>query len=196
MVLRGKRHHNVYKASVTILPTNSLTCLSMQDDDPPLGHKRLGHASLSLLNKLVGKDLVIGLPSIKYQDDKVCDACAMGNQVKSSFKSKQFGSTSKPPDLLHIDLCGPMRVVSRGGKQYVLVIVDDYSLFMWTLFLSSKEEAFEIFHIFLKKVEKKVGHQLISIRSDHGTEFENSKFTEFCDKQGVDHNFSAPRTPQ
>jgi len=78
--------------------------------------------------------------------------------------------------MLHVDLCGPMRIRSRGGKRYVLVIVDDYSRFTWTLFLASKDETFEKFLAFLKKTEKRVGHPLVCLRSDH--------------------NFSAPRTPQ
>jgi len=78
VVLRGNQHKNVYKACVLSLPRNYLTCLSVLDDDAMLWHKRLGHASLSLLNKLVSKDLVVGLPSIKFNDDKVCNACARG----------------------------------------------------------------------------------------------------------------------
>ena len=74
---------------------------------------------VSLLYKLVSKDLVVGLPSIKYNDGKVCDACAKGKQVKNSFKSKRCVSTTRPLELLHIDLCGPMRIMSRGGKRYV-----------------------------------------------------------------------------
>jgi len=98
--------------------------------------------------------------------------------------------------LLHIDLCGPMRIISRGGKRYVCVIVDDYSRFTWTLFLGSKDETFEKFITFLKKVEKRVGHSLVCLRSDHGTEFENSRFIDYCTEHGVGHNFSAPRIPQ
>ena len=74
----GKRHNNVYKVCVLSLLQNYLTCLNALDDDVMLWHKRLGHTSLSLLNKLVSKDLVVGLPSIKYNDDKVYDACARG----------------------------------------------------------------------------------------------------------------------
>jgi len=80
-VLRGKRHKNVYNMCISSLPQNTLTCLSSENDDVTLWHKRLGHASLSLLNKSVSKDLVIGLPTIKYNDEKVCDACAKGKQV-------------------------------------------------------------------------------------------------------------------
>jgi len=143
-----------------------LTCSSALNDDVMLWHKRLGHASLSLLNKLVSKDLIVGLPSIKYNDGKVCDAYAKGKQVRNSFKLKNCVSTTRPLEMLHMDLCGPMRVTSRGGKRYVLVIVDDYSRFTWTLFLASKDETFEKFLIFLKRAEKRVEHSLICLRSD------------------------------
>ena len=78
-----------------------------------LWHKRLGHASLSLLNKLVSKDLVVGLPTIKYNDGNVCDSCAKGKQVQNSFKSKKRVSTTRPLEMLHINLCGPMRIIRR-----------------------------------------------------------------------------------
>ena len=71
---------------ISSLPQNNLTCLSALNDDVLLWHKRLGHASLSLLNKLVSKDLVVGLPSVKFNHDKVCDACFRGKQVRKSFK--------------------------------------------------------------------------------------------------------------
>ena len=129
IVLRGKRRKNVYKVCNSSLPQNKLTCLSTLNDDVMLWHKRLGRASLSLLNKLVSNDLLVGLPTIKYNDSKVCDACAKRKQVKNSFKSKRCVSTTRALELLHIDLCGPMRIMSRGGKRYVCVIVDDYSRF-------------------------------------------------------------------
>jgi len=80
-VLRGKRHKNVYKVCISSFPQNNLTCLSALNDNILLWHKRLGHASFSLLNKLVSNDLVVGLPTIKYNDGKVCDACAKGKQL-------------------------------------------------------------------------------------------------------------------
>ena len=159
-------------------------------------HKRLGHASFSLLNKLISKDLVVRLPSIKYNDDRVCDACAREKQVRASFKSKNYVSTSQPLELLHVDLFGPLRITSRGGKRYVFVIVDDYSRFTWTLFLTSKDESFEKFLVLLKKVEKRVGHSLVSLRSDHGKEFENPSCIKYYNEHGVDHNFSAHGTPK
>jgi len=85
IVLRGNRHKNVYKVCISSFPQNNLTCLRTLNDDAMLWHRRLGHASLSLLNKLVSKDLVVGLPTIKYNDKRVCDAYAKGKQVKKFF---------------------------------------------------------------------------------------------------------------
>lgn len=73
-----------------------------------------------------------------------------------------------------------MRVQIRSGKKYVLVIVDDYSRFTWVIFLTSKNETFDEFVAFSKHVQKTSGFSIIHLRSDHGTEFENSKFDEFC----------------
>jgi len=94
VVLSRKQHKNVYKVHILSLFQNNLTCLSALNDDFMLWHKRVGHGSLSLLNKLVYKDLIVRLPSIKFNDDKVCDACARGKQVRTSFKLKNSVSTS------------------------------------------------------------------------------------------------------
>jgi len=61
--------------------------------------------------------------------------------------------------------------------------------------LASKDETFEKFVAFIKKVEKRVGHSLVCLRSYHGTKFENSRFIDFCNEHGVEHNFLALRTP-
>ena len=59
--VEGEATQNVYKVGISSLPQNNLTCLSALTDDVMLWHKRLGHVSLSLLNKPVSKDLVVWL---------------------------------------------------------------------------------------------------------------------------------------
>ncbi|XP_070003456.1 uncharacterized protein [Nicotiana sylvestris] len=192
----GQRYKNIYVADFKSLQSGDLSCLKAVDDDAELWHRRLGHASFSLLNKLIQKDLVHGLPMSQLKTQKVCDACARGKHVKSSFKSKRDVSTSKPLELLNMYLCGPMRVQNRGGKRYIFVIVDDYSRFTRTLFLRKKDEMAEVFVAFVKKILVKMESRVVCIRSDHGTEFDNVKFDDFCNENGISHNFSAPRTPQ
>ncbi|GJV07137.1 retrovirus-related pol polyprotein from transposon TNT 1-94 [Tanacetum coccineum] len=100
-------------------------------------------------------------------------------------------------EMLHMDLFDPSAVRSYGGNLYTLVIVNDYSRHTWTRFLKNKTEAFEQFEIFSKKIQNQLGCSIVSIRTDHGREFDNEvKFGEFCKANGITHNFSAPRTPQ
>ncbi|GJR84035.1 retrovirus-related pol polyprotein from transposon TNT 1-94 [Tanacetum coccineum] len=96
-----------------------------------------------------------------------------------------------------MDLFGPSVVRSYGGNRYTLVTVEDYSRYTWTRFLKDKIEAFDQFEILSRKIQNQLGCSIVSIRTDHGREFDNEvQFGEFCNANGITHNFSAPRTPQ
>jgi hypothetical protein len=95
-----------------------------------------------------------------------------------------------------MDLFGPNRVASLGGKIYAFVIVDDFSRFTWVLFLTHKNEAHIAFAKFCKKVQYEIGCTITNIRSDRGREFDNHDIEKYCNDHGFTHNFSAPRTPQ
>jgi len=107
------------------------------------------------LNKLISKYLVIGLPKLKFEKDHICEAGQKGKKTKHSFKLKNVVSTSKPFELLHMDLFGPSRTMSLGGNYYAFVIVDDFSRFTWTLFLESKSDAFFAFKNLAKRLQNK-----------------------------------------
>ena len=141
-------------------------------------------------------NIVEGLPKLNTQTDAVCEACAKGKQIKSSFNSKTEVSTSRPLELLHMDLFGPISTASLSGKYYGYVIVDDYSRYTWVHFLRSKNEAFQHFSKFNKAVQKEKDAEISKVYSDHGKKFENSKFKSFYEDHGITHQFSAPRTPQ
>ena len=89
---------------------------------------------MNTISTLAKKNLVDGLLTLAFEKDKFCDACQFGKQVKSTFKSKKFISTSRPLQLLHMDLFGPSRTASLDGKHYAFVIVDNFSRFTWVLF--------------------------------------------------------------
>ncbi|GLT86665.1 hypothetical protein SLE2022_047880 [Rubroshorea leprosula] len=124
------------------------------------------------------------------------DACMKGKQTRVSFKAKKCISANRPLELLHMDLFGPMRILSIGGKSCVLVVVADYSRFTWVAFPAHKKDAFDAFKSLYKKLQNEKGLLIVSIRIDHGGEFENNDFKDFCIEHGIDHNFSTPRTPQ
>nr|GFC08177.1 hypothetical protein [Tanacetum cinerariifolium] len=92
-----------------------------------LWHRRLSHLNFDYINLLSKKDIVIGLPKLKYVKDQLCSSCELSKAKRSSFKSKAVPSSKGRLNLLHMDLRGPMWVASINGKKYILVIVDDYS---------------------------------------------------------------------
>ena len=143
VLLVGKIGNNVYLLDISN-PT-SLDCLLTKHEESWLWHRRISHIHMHHLNKLIANDLVVGLPKLKFEKDHVCEACQKGKQTKHSSKLKNMVSTSKPLELLHMDLFGPSRTMSLGGNYYALVVVDDFSRFTWTMFLESKSNAFSAF---------------------------------------------------
>ena len=95
-----------------------------------------------------------------------------------------------------MDLMGPMQVESLGGKKYAFVCVDDFSRNTWISFIREKSDTFDVFRDLCLRLQKEKGCGVIKIRSDHGKEFENGRFNEFCSDKGITHEFSAPITPQ
>jgi hypothetical protein len=196
LMFKAMRLENVYILDLDDESMSGAKCLVTKSEDSWLWHRRLAHLNFDLLNKIVSKDLVVRLPKLKFTKDHLCDACQMGKQTKISFKSKSGISTSRPLELIHMDLFGPSRIKSLGGNSYGFVIVDDYSRYCWTLFLTRKGDALSAFKDFANVIQNKLSLRIATIRSDHGGEFENALFEKYCSKHGIDHNFSAPRTPQ
>ncbi|GJT20634.1 retrovirus-related pol polyprotein from transposon TNT 1-94 [Tanacetum coccineum] len=137
--------------------------------------------STCFVRDLQGNDLLTGnrgsdLYTISLQDTtsstpiclmaKASPTQACEKAKRSSFKSKTVPSSKGRLNLLHMDLCGPMRVASINGKKYILVIVDDYSRYTWTLFLRSKDETPEVLKEFLTMIQRNLQAPVISVRTD------------------------------
>lgn len=119
VILATRSCKNIYVVDFSSAEGDNLTPLRSQDESANLWHRRLGHVSTSLLNKLTARDLVHGLANIKFNESKVYDVYVKGKQTKTSFKSKKELCTSRELELIHVDLCGPVKIQSRGGKKYI-----------------------------------------------------------------------------
>src|SRR4051812_49797020 len=95
-------------------------------------------------------------------------------------------TTTRPLELLHMDLFGPQNYASLGGNKYGLVIVDDFSRYTWVFFLDDKSKVVDLFMSFAKRSQIEYDSKLKHIRSDNGTEFKNTHIEDF-----LDHIFSA-----
>ncbi|GJW34886.1 retrovirus-related pol polyprotein from transposon TNT 1-94 [Tanacetum coccineum] len=197
-LLTGNRGSDLYTISLQDTTSSTPICLMAKASPTQawLWHRRLSHLNFDYINLLSKKDIVIGLPKLKYVKDHLCSSCEVSKAKRSSFKSKTVPSSKGRLNLLHMDLCGPMRVASINGKKYILVIVDDYSRYTWTLFLRSKDETPEVLKEFLTMIQRNLQAPVISVRTDRGTEFLNKTLNAFFKEEGIEHQTSTPRTPE
>nr|GEZ18388.1 putative ribonuclease H-like domain-containing protein [Tanacetum cinerariifolium] len=167
-LLKGDRSTNLYIINLHAMASASPICLMARASSTKswLWHQRLSYLNFDSINDLARNDLVI-VPNLRQR-----------------------------LHLLHMDLCGPMRIASINGKWYVLVIVDDYSRYTWVHFLRLKDEAPEVIKTFLKRITVLLQSSIIIIRTDNSTEFKNQVLKEYFDSVGISHQMSSVRTLQ
>ncbi|GJX68804.1 retrovirus-related pol polyprotein from transposon TNT 1-94 [Tanacetum coccineum] len=196
-LLSGSQGTNLYSLSIGDMMASSPICLLSKATKTKswLWHRRLSHLNFGALNHLARNGLVRGLPRLKFEKDHLCSACAMGKSKKQSHKPKSEDTNQEKLYLLHMDLCGPMRVASVNRKKYILVIVDDYSRFTWVKFLASKDEAPDFIIKFLKMIQVRLNAAVRNIRTDNGTEFVNQTLLEPALHEMTSATFSSGLIP-
>ncbi|GKC08005.1 retrovirus-related pol polyprotein from transposon TNT 1-94 [Tanacetum coccineum] len=197
-LLKGSRSTNLYTISLDDMMKSSPVCLLSKASKTKswLWHHRLNHLNFGTINDLARKDLVRGLPRLKFEKDHLCSACQLGKSKKYSHKPKSENTNMEVLHTIHMDLCGPMRVQGINGKKYILVIVDDYSRFTWVKFLRSKDETPEFVINFLKQIQVGLNKTVRYIRTDNGTEFVNQVMSKYYEGVDIFHQKSILRTPQ
>ncbi|WVZ85040.1 hypothetical protein U9M48_032002 [Paspalum notatum var. saurae] len=132
--------------------------------------------------RLSSMGLIRGLSKLKAEKDLVCHPCRHGKMVAASHTPVSQVMTSYSGELLHMDTVGPARVASVCGKWYALVVVDDFSWFLWF-----KDEAFGFVQNLVLRLTNESHKAMRAIRSDNGGEFRNSQFKNFCRDLGLEH---------
>ncbi|GKB13001.1 retrovirus-related pol polyprotein from transposon TNT 1-94 [Tanacetum coccineum] len=188
----------LYTLSLGDMMESSPICLLSKASNSKswLWHQYLSHLNFGVINHLARHGLVRGLPKLKFEKNHLCSAYAMGKSKKKPHKPKSEDTNQEKLYLLHMDLCGPMRVASVNGKKYILVIVDDYSRFTWVKCLRLKDEAPDFIIKFLKMIQLRLKAPVRRIRTDNGTEFVNQTLREYYEKVGISHETFVARSPQ
>nr|GEX11553.1 hypothetical protein [Tanacetum cinerariifolium] len=106
----------------------------------------------------------------------------MGKSKKKLHKPISEDTNQEKLYLLHMDLCGPMRIASVNGKKYILVILDDYSQFTWVKFLASKDEAPDFIIKFMETIQIRLNANVRNIRTDNGTKFFNQTLRDYYEQ--------------
>ncbi|KAL8116714.1 hypothetical protein AgCh_023023 [Apium graveolens] len=156
-----------------------------------LWHLRLGHINLRRIQRLV----VDGpLSSLAVEPFPVCESCLEGKMTNRPFKAK--GNRAKQLlELVHSDLCGPMNIQARGGYEYFVTFIDDYSRYGYVYLLHRKSECFDKFKEYKAKTEKRLNKSIKSLRSDRGGEYLLGEFREYLSENGIESQLTAPGTP-
>ena len=103
----------------------------------------MGHASYKHLSIVSKHESVLGIPKLSRMSNVVCGSCQLGKQTKAKHPGTQTSGISRPLELLHLDLMGPTRTESLGGKRYIMVVVDDFTRYTWVILLRSKSDTLE-----------------------------------------------------
>lgn len=172
------------------------TCLIARIKDPSwLWHFRYGHLNFGGLKTLQNRNMVTGLPQINIPAE-VCEECIVSKQPRSQFPKGQSWRAKKVLELLHSDICGPIKPTSNGGKRYLITFIDDFTRKIWVYFLQKKSEALDVFKNFKARVENETEKSIKTLRTDRGGEYCSKEFESFCVENGIRRELTAAFTPQ
>lgn len=155
-----------------------------------LWHRRLGHPNKFTLSSLL-RDFCIPSSTASH-NPSLCTACQCGKNVRLPFGASTTYATF-PFELLHCDLW-TSPVPSVSGYKYYLVLLDDYSHYIWTFPLRAKSDVHTIFLNFRQYVLTHFGLPIRFIQCDNGREFDNTQNRNFFLSQGILLRFSCPYT--
>ncbi len=168
--------------------TNSL------DEGAMFWHERLGHFNMARL-KDVGA-MVNGMNLKEVLLHHVCEACIESKHQGTFFPKDETRRASKLLELVHSDVCGPMKTTSRGGARYFVTFIDNFLRKTHVYLLRAKGEVFDKFKEYKALAENQTGMKIKALRSDNGGEFVSKKLDNFLHECGIQRQTNAPYTPQ
>ncbi|GJR37526.1 retrotransposon protein, putative, ty1-copia subclass [Tanacetum coccineum] len=161
-------------------------------DSALLWHCRLGHISKKRIEKLQHDGL---LNSTDLRAFEKCVSCMSGKMERKPY-THQVKRAKDLLGLIHTDVCGPFRTVSRQGASYFVTFTNDFSRYGYVYLLKHKHEVFETFKVFQKEVENQLGKTIKSLRSDRGGEYMIQEFLDHLKEHGIIGQHTPPYTSQ
>ncbi|GJU05864.1 retrotransposon protein, putative, ty1-copia subclass [Tanacetum coccineum] len=195
-----------------VIPSNSIYEIDMHDlvpnvnsiynvstkrakhnlDSIYLWHCRLAHISKKHIEKLQREGI------LKSTDDESfdqCVSCLSGKMTRKIFPHRPERTTDLL-GIIHTDVCGPLRHVSRQGAGYFITFKDDHSRYGYVYLLKHKHEVFETFKVFKNEVENQPGKTIKALQSDRGGEYISQEFKDYLKSYGITQQLTPPYTPQ
>jgi len=160
-------------------------------------HRRCGHTNFRTINLMSQLGI---LPRIEtFGGDpltKACELCLKGKMTRTVIPKTGRKRKSEPGDVIHSDLCGPMRTRSIQGNKYMVTYLDDATGWAYTGFISEKSQQLNEFKTFEAMMERQHRVKIRCLRSDGGGEYSSKEVQNYLKTRGIRWEHSAPRTPQ
>nr|GEW29820.1 retrotransposon protein, putative, Ty1-copia subclass [Tanacetum cinerariifolium] len=161
-------------------------------DSTYLWHCRLAHISKKRIEKVQQEGL---LKSIDDESFDQCVSCLSGKMTRKSFLHRLERATDLL-GIIHTDVCGPLRHVSRQGASYFITFTDEYSCYGYVYLLKHKNEVFETFKVFKNEVDNQLRKTIKALRSERGGEYISQEFKDYLKAYGIVQQLTPPYTPQ
>jgi hypothetical protein len=192
VVFRAKRKLDLYNTEEI---SESCQVSSHRQNDIKEWHERFGHLDEKDLKAAIQQGMVQGVRVNLSGSLPQCEVCIKGKQPQMPFPTS-YSRSREVLELVHSDVCGPMRVHSHGGSRYFVTFIDDHSKWCELYTIKAKSEVFEKFKEFQNFAERKTGKKCKTLRSDNGTEYTNNEFKKHLAGAGIQHEFTVEYTPQ
>ncbi|MCO5606361.1 hypothetical protein L7F22_060549 [Adiantum nelumboides] len=167
---------------------------AMQDAE--FWHARFGHVGYGSLMTLQRHNMVHDLSLLEMPPRHVREGCVLGKMHRFAFSQDGSVRATRKLQLVHSDVCGPMRTPSVANNLYFVTFIDDFSRFCWVYPLKAKSDVFGIFQHYVSMVENETGCKVQTLRTDRGGEYMSGAFKDFLGKKGIKHQCTMPYTPQ
>ena len=189
----GRKRGKLYELNCTPLINNehaNIMDKQVKENKVDIWHQRLGHLHEKQLREVIKKELGTKCHLKSMEKLTMCESCIQGKMHRKPFQALGEIKSTKRLQLIHSDVCGPMKTESLGGKKYFITFIDDYSRNVAVYFMKKKSEALEKFKIFEKLVCNEIDERIVALRSDNGGEYLSKEFKNFLEEKGIRHEFN------
>lgn len=196
-IIHAAQHEGLYCFSSICHKETAMTATAKETAE--LWHRRYGHMGYDSMAKLPSIVSGISVTAEQFKkaaaSDNICETCVTSKQNRLPFPSSQ-SKTTRPLELVHMDVCGPMQEASLGGNKYVATFLDDYTKLSTVVPVPSKAEVIPAVKKTIILLENQSGQKLQAVRTDRGGEYLNNELKEFYAAKGIMHETTAPYTPE
>lgn len=179
--------------------TEEVTSVLSEDKVSPkieLWHRRMCHLNESSLKSVVRENKALGIKFNTKEELPVCEPCLKGKFCQTPFPKGQMSRSKELLEIVHTDLCGPLKTQSLGGAKYFMTFIDDFSRWCHVSFLKNKSDALDAFKAFKSCAENQLNKRIKIVQSDNGTEYVSNEFEKFLVDNGIKRRLTVPYTPQ